>query len=140
MFICIMYITYKKERKPKKVYLLLEDIELIRSFPTPISRDIYFFRHGKRKGVHKSKRGQFGKDYLWKWWRDACQNLGVEGVPLYPGTKHSTVVALGEECTSEEIKKYGAGHATNAAFDRYFQVSAEKKRELFAKARCTKSP
>jgi integrase len=133
----IIEITHNKEMKPKRVYLLEEDVELIKSFPQVIDKNMYFFRHGKRKGVHKSKRVQFGKDYIYTWWRKACQNLGVEGVPLYPGTKHSTVVALGDECTPEEIKKYGTGHSSGKAFDRYFQVSAEKKRALFAKARCT---
>ncbi len=133
----IMQITHNKERKSKKVYLLDEDVEIIKTFPRAIDKNMFFFRHGKRKGVHKSKKGQFGKDYLYTWWRRACQNIGVEGVPLYPGTKHSTVVALGEQCTPEQIKKYGTGHETNKAFDRYFQVSAEKKRELFAMARCT---
>ncbi len=133
----IMEITHNKEKKPKKVYLLDEDIEIIKSFPPVIDKEMYFFRHGKRKGVHKSKRGRFGKDYIYTYWRMACKNLGVEGVPLYPGTKHSTVVALGDDCTPEEIKKYGTGHETNKAFDRYFQVNAEKKRALFRKARCT---
>jgi len=36
----------------------------------------------------------------------------------------------------KRLKKYGTGHATNKAFDRYFQVSADKKRELSAMARC----
>ena len=133
----IIQITHNKEKKPKKVYLLEEDLEIIKSFPEAIDKQMYFFRHGKRKGVAKSKRGRFGKDYLYTYWRMACRNLGVEGVPLYPGTKHSTVVALGEDSTPEEIKKYGTGHETNKAFDRYFQVNAEKRRALFRKARCT---
>ena len=135
----IMQIIHNKEKKFKRVYLIEEDLEIIKSFPVTIDKNMYFFRHGKRRGVHKSKRGRFGKDYIYTWWRRACKNLGVEGVPLYPGTKHSTVVALGndEDCTPEEIKKYGTGHRTNEAFDRYFLVSGEKKRALSRKARCT---
>lgn len=133
----IMRIIRNKEKKPKVVYLLEEDIEIIKSFPPVIDKNMFFFRHGKRKGVAKSKRGYFGKDYIAGYWKQACKNLGVEGVPLYPGTKHSTVVALGETCTPEEIRKHGTEHTNNKAFDKYLQVSAEKKRALFRQARCT---
>jgi hypothetical protein len=131
----IMNIRHNKERKPKMVYLLEEDIDIIKSLPRSFP-ETYFFRHTTgRSGIKAGER--FGPAYLRKWWNRACGNLGVEGVPLYPGTKHSTVIALGESCTPEEIKKYGTGHETNKAFDRYFQVGAEKKRELFAKSRCS---
>jgi hypothetical protein len=40
-------------------------------------------------------------------------------VTLYPGTKHSTVTALGAVLTPEEIKRGGTGHQTSAAFERY---------------------
>ena len=132
----IMYITHNKEKRPKKTYLLDEDIELIKSFPTAIDKEMYFFRHEKRKGVHKNKRGQFGKDYVYTWWRKACKNLNVD-CPLYSGTKHSTVVALGEDYTPEQIRKWGTGHTNNKSFDRYLQVEGEQKRKLFASARCT---
>ena len=131
----IMNVKYNKERKPKMAYLLDDDVELLRSMPRGFP-ELYFFRHGRgRSGIRAGE--QFGPAYLRKWWKKACENLGVEGVPLYPGTKHSTVIALGETCTPEEIKKYGTGHETNKAFDRYFQVGAKKKRELFAKSRCS---
>ena len=51
----------------------------------------------------------------------ACDNLGVKGVDLYGGTKHSTATALGEFLTPEQIKRDGTGSATNKAFERYFQ-------------------
>jgi len=37
---------------------------------------------------------QFGRDYLSLAWSKCCRELGVEGVPLYPGTKHTTVTDL----------------------------------------------
>ena len=133
----IMNVRYNKEQKPKMVYLLDDDVEILKSMPRSFP-DLYFFRHGKgRSGIQAGE--QFGPAYLRKWWKRACENLGVEGVPLYPGTKHSSVIALGETCTPEEIKKYGTGHQTNKAFDRYFQVDAKKKRELFAKSSLHKS-
>ena len=36
---------------------------------------------------------QFGKDYFYKWWKKACTNLGIDGVDLYGGTRHSTATA-----------------------------------------------
>ena len=84
---------------------------------------MYFFRHGKGNG--SAKPGQkFGKDYLYKWWTTACRNLRIEGVDLYGGTRHSTVSALGKVLTPEQIKA-GTMHATNKAFERYFQRAAE---------------
>lgn len=131
----IMRIRYNKERKPKTVYLLDEDIELVRSFPAAVGNP-YFFRHTTGKGGVKAG-SQFGPAYLRKWWQKACEEMGVKGVPLYPGTKHSSIIALGDQFTPEQIKKHGSGHTTNKAFDRYYQVDAAKKRELFAQARCT---
>jgi hypothetical protein len=51
----------------------------------------------------------------------ACKNLGIKGIDLYGGTKHSTATALGEFLTPEQIKRGGTGSATNKAFERYFQ-------------------
>jgi len=134
----IMQITHNKERRPKQVYLLQADIDYLNSLPEYFDKNAYFFRHAKgKRGVHKSKMNQFGHDHILKWWNRACTNLGIEGVALYAGTKHTSVIALGEDYTPDQIKKYGTGHKSNIAFDRYFQVSADKKRELFAKARCT---
>ncbi|MFY9943175.1 MAG: hypothetical protein WAK57_13450, partial [Desulfobacterales bacterium] len=64
---------------------------------------------------------QFGPKYFKKWWDKACENLGIKGVDLYGGTKHSTATALGEFLTPEEIKRGGTGSSTNRAFERYFQ-------------------
>lgn len=63
----IIHITHNKEKRPKKVYLLYEDIEIIKSFPRAIHLDqTYFFRHGKIKGLSEEKGKQFGKDCLYK--------------------------------------------------------------------------
>ncbi len=125
----VVNIRYNKERKPKIVPLLDEDIELVRSLPRGLPH-LYFFRHGKRKGVHVNKRGRFGKDYLYKWWKIACKNLGIEGVDLYGGTRHSSARALREYCSPEQIKK-ATMHHTNAAFERYFQVELEDQRSVY---------
>jgi hypothetical protein len=82
--------------------------------------DMYFFRHmSGRKGIVSG--AQFGPKYFKVWWDRACKNLGVEGVDLYGGTKHTVATALGKYLSPEEIKRGGTGHTTNKAFDRYFQ-------------------
>jgi hypothetical protein len=55
--------------------------------------------HAKRKGVRICRDGRFGRDYLYKWWKEACRNLEVEGVDLYGGTRHSSARGLREFCS-----------------------------------------
>jgi integrase len=118
-----IHIPHPKEgsrKQGKFAYLDAEDIDLIKSFPRSIDPDLYFFRHmATRSGVKVGE--QFGPKYFKKWWDKACDNIGVKGVDLYGGTKHSTATALGEFLTPEEIKRGGTGSATNKAFERYFQ-------------------
>jgi integrase len=118
-----VHIPHPKEGSKKQgkfAYLDSEDIELLKSFPRSINPNLYFFRHvSGRSGVKAGK--QFGPKYFKKWWDKACTNLGIEGVDLYGGTKHSTATALGELLTPEQIKRGGTGSATNKAFERYFQ-------------------
>lgn len=137
-----VYVHHTKERDPAKakmIHLLDEDLEMIKMLPLAIP-SLPFFRHERRKGVgqwHRERTGgRFGKDYLWKWWRDACRNLGIEDVSLYPGTRHTTVVALSDEgYTPEEIMEHGTQHATSKAFHRYFHQKVEKKKAVSKAAR-----
>ena len=136
----IVWIRHTKEGQEKKIYLLQEDIEFFKSCQTALPH-MPFFRHmPKRKGVsrkHYEKNGGiFGKDLCLKWWNQACKNLGIEGVPLYPGTKHSTVTAARDQgMTPEEIRLYLTGHKTNKAFDRYLIVDRQKRLEASRKIR-----
>ena len=110
----------KKADQGKFAFLDEEDIELINNFPKSINPDFFFFRHtAKRSGVKIGEK--FGPKYFKKWWARACENLGIENVDLYGGTKHSTATALGDSLTPEQIKRGGTGSATNKAFERYFQ-------------------
>jgi len=118
-----IHIPHPKEGSSKQgkfAFLDAEDIELISSFPKSINPDLFFFRHSSSKsGIRTGD--QFGPKYFKKWWDKACANLGVKGVDLYGGTKHSTATALGNFLTPEQIKRGGTGSATNRAFERYFQ-------------------
>ncbi|MBW1818237.1 MAG: site-specific integrase [Deltaproteobacteria bacterium] len=127
-------IPHPKEKRPKFVYLLPEDLRLIKSFPRGFP-SLYFFRHPK--GLSGAQAGhRFGNKYLYKWWKRACSNLGIEGVPLYPGTRHSTVRELRKYRTPEEIK-LASMHSTNKAFERYFQVEPDDLRSIYEDTQTT---
>ena len=115
----LITIRHNKERKPKLLAITEEDANLIKQFPTGLPH-LYFFRH--ERGQHAGKR--FGKDLLYKYWKRACANLGIEGVDLYGGTKHSTVRAMREFLRPDEIKQ-STGIVSNKAFERYFQHEFE---------------
>jgi hypothetical protein len=114
-----LYFPHPKEKKFKSVPILPEDRESLRScvlsFPA-----MPFFRH--IKGIKGIAEGQpFGARYFYKWWIRACINLGLKGIDLYGGTRHSSVRALRrgpKPRTPEEIKE-AAMSATNKAFERY---------------------
>jgi integrase len=104
-----------KEKKPKLVPILDEDVELIKSFSKGFP-ELPFFRHVK--GLQSIKDGQpFGKKYFYKWWVKACKELGIKGVDMYGGTRHSSAIALRKYRTPEEIKR-ATMHSTNKAFER----------------------
>jgi len=124
-------IPHPKEKTPKIIYMLDEDLELLQDMPKGLP-ELYFFRHYKGNGNAKPG-SQFGKDYLYKWWKQACKNLGIEGLDLYGGTRHSTATALGRELTPEQIKA-GTLHKTNVAFERYFQSQQADAKMIYQKA------
>lgn len=110
---------YTKEGRDKFVPMLPEDRDLIKSLPRGLPH-LPFFRH--LPGISGCKSGQpFGKRYFYKWWKRACENLGVDGVDLYGGTRHSTITGLRQFLSPEEIK-VGTMHRTNKALDRYLHV------------------
>jgi integrase/RNA polymerase subunit RPABC4/transcription elongation factor Spt4 len=91
-----------KNREGKVIELLPEDVELVRSLPRGFPY-MPFFRHlAAHSGAKPGDR--FHHDLLMRWWARACKEVGVEGVSLYPGTKHSSVTALGKEFTPEQIR------------------------------------
>ncbi len=116
-----------KERDPKYIILLQEHIELIQQIRGMVPRALPstpFFRHlTSRSGV---KTGvQFGPKYFNQWWLKACKNLGIEGVSVYPGVKHSTVTPLGMLLSPEQIQNDVTGHASDA-FKRYYLPDTER--------------
>ncbi len=124
----LLYIPHPKEKRPKFIPLLKDDIDLLREY-VPGMPDLYFFRYTKT--TSKFKAGdRFGQKLIYKWWKRSCNNLGIKGVDLYGGTRHSSAVDLRKVATPEQIKR-ATMHATNKAFERYFQVSPDELRDIY---------
>ena len=124
-------LTRTKTRTYRPVPMLEEDMEIARSFMDPKidTRMLPFFRH--LPGTKGTPAGhKFSKNIFYNWWVKACGNLGIKGLDLYGGTKHTTVTALREHFSPEEIKKAGFIE-TNKAFDRYLRVEGEDFRKVY---------
>ncbi|MFC1819336.1 tyrosine-type recombinase/integrase [Thermodesulfobacteriota bacterium] len=126
-----IYIHHSKTVETKPVPILDEDIVLVRQAGLSFPRS-HFFRHDEGKSGVKLGR-IFGEKYFYKWWKKACDNLGVKDVDLYGGTRHSSVVALREHFSPEQIKQ-GTMHQTNKAFERYFRIGANDVREIYSRS------
>jgi len=111
----------KESSDPKFVKLLDEDVELIRSLPRGFP-EMPFLRHDRGRGG-RVQGSPFGKNLLYQIWKKTCKELGVEGVSLYPGTKHSTASDLARQFPSEPVRKT-TGHARKA-FERYLVLSED---------------
>ena len=120
---------HPEERKPKIVPLLDEDRELLARLPLAFP-EMPFFRHENHAPQDAGKK--FGYNRLYRDWKTACLRLGIEGVDLYGGTKHSTAMGLREVSTFEEVRAM-TGHSTNRAFTRYFQLEGEALKALYAR-------
>ncbi|MBI9074913.1 MAG: hypothetical protein JEZ02_05835 [Desulfatibacillum sp.] len=126
----------KNRGRSKHIPLLQEDIDAIKAMPKGFP-DQHLFRHEESE-FHGAKVGHgFGLRILYKWWKKACANLKIYDVDLYGGCRHSSVTAMGEHATPEDIKK-ATEHSTNTAFSRYFQPDMETKKEIFRLARGVK--
>ncbi len=129
----LLLIPHPKEKRPKIVPLIEEDIALLQQFPQSFPK-LHFFRHEKTCG--RSRAGAtFGEHFLYDWWKRACKNLGIDGVDLYGGTRHSSAIALTSFATPEQIRR-ATMHSTNSAFERYYQVTVDEVRNVYQSTRC----
>jgi integrase len=118
-----------KGGEPVLVFLHDDDVKEIEKLPRGLP-GLPFFRHVG--GIQSVRAGQkFGERYLYKWWKRACAKIGVEDVDLYGGTRHSTLTALGEFLSPEEVKR-GSLHKTNKALERYLQGKARYAKKVSA--------
>lgn len=123
-------IPHPKEKRAKTIPLAGDDIEIVRAIPVTFDRETPFFRHQATLG--KAVAGHaFSTQYLYKAWKRACKRLGIEGVDLYGGTRHSTAHGLREVLSPEQIQAQTM-HSTSKAFRRYFDTGGEDLRKLLA--------
>ena len=120
-----------KENKWKEVPLVYEDVEILKTFPLS-TKAMPFFRHTMAKrGATLNKK--YGVNHFYDIWKQACRNLNIEGIDLYGGTKHSSVTALGQKYSPEEIQERGTGHMSKA-FLRYLETSDDQSMQLYLDA------
>jgi integrase len=111
-----------KTKSETILYLYDDEIEALSAFPKTFPK-MRFFRHTTTVGGVEI--GSPMGDKLWnRAWCRAAKKLGIEGVTLYPGTKHSTASAVANS-EGLEAAKAMTGHKTNAAFLRYIIESRE---------------
>lgn len=102
------------------IYLFDDEVEFLAGLPVEFPR-LRFFRHSTSRGGVKV--GDVMGDKLFnRAWCRAAAKLGIEGVSLYSGTKHSTTSAVGE-AEGRAAAKELTGHRTNSAFERYYRES-----------------
>jgi len=124
----------KGNRRTKIVRLLPQDIGLLSELPRGMP-DMPLFRHDVPcQGINRAG-DRFGEAAFYRAWKRACVRLGVKGVDLYGGTRHSSAVALYKEAgvSPEEIKK-ATGHKSSIAFTRYFKLDIDDVLEIHALA------
>lgn len=129
----LLFIPDPKEKEGKIIPLLPEHVEILKTFPTAVDPEMCFFRHPRDYGATKAGT-HYGPQIFYNAWKKACRDLGIEGLDLYGGTRHSTATALRKFRSPEEVRK-ASMHSTNRAFERYFQLQAEDLRNIYADTR-----
>jgi len=118
---------------PKFVPLLEEDIESVKLLPKGFPKTKFFRRD--RGGGGRSAGSPLGKHVLYDYWIRACNSLGISGVDLYGGCRHSTMQYLRSLGKSKEDVKVLSDHSTNKALDRYLEKNFDEMREGYALTR-----
>lgn len=129
----------KRKNKFKHIRLHEDHVKQWREFQAqyPALPDMPFFRHhGKVRGTSRVNI-VFGENVLYLAWRNACRELNLEGVSLYPGTKHSTATETARHMGSDRAEK--ASGLSNKAFRRYCQVESEDAFDVVTEIRKKKS-
>lgn len=130
--------TAKKIKAPKIVPLLDYDVDFLRQLPRSIDRDAPLFRHDYAYNSNLKPNTPFGGKILYRYWKRACENLGIENVDLYGGTRHSTMQFYRQNMSTEDVMRLSA-HTTSKAGLRYIQIQEEELRKGFAMAGGTPS-
>lgn len=119
--------------KPKEVKLLDSDRSLFEELPQGNSDDYLFRYDTERTSVQKDAR--FGKRSVYRAWKRACKELGIVGVDLYGGTRHSSAISLYKDAgLSPEQVRRATGTRTSRAFMRYLPLDLEDVAEIHSLA------
>ena len=113
-----------KQKHYKRKKLLKEDWDMVKE--DKLFGNDYFFRY--KNGV------QYGKDFLYERIRKVLKELSFYGVKAYTVIRHSTITALSEFYTPEEIQKLFSLHLSNSIWH-YLKYDDNKKQEIYARAR-----
>lgn len=129
--ICIRE-TKEDRGEEGKFGLLAEDdiVTELGKHVCPSSPELRFFRHNSGRGGVKVD-SPFGDKYLKTWWDKACENLGIQGVDLYGGTRHTTIMALIIAGYSpEEVQRGGAETKSQEAMLHYMPHHPTEKTKI----------
>lgn len=111
-----------KEKKPKLVPLLDEDMELAEIFKGGFP-DHLFFRWEDDSPMHEH--------LFYDWWVKARNNLKIGKVGLYGGTRSTGATAAAKIHGRKKVQEYGTKHGTDKAFDRYCRAEALPSQEIY---------
>ncbi|SPF38536.1 conserved hypothetical protein [Syntrophobacter sp. SbD1] len=131
---------HKTDRQTSKIKcfpLNRDDLELVKSLSRGFPKMPFFRRD--RGGGGKSAGTPFGKHILYDYWKQACKNVGIEGIDLYGGTRHSSATDLRRKGLTPEAIQNLTGHDTSQAFRRYYQVDLDELREGYELVRQAKT-
>ena len=122
----------QRRRRPKVIRLRLlgYHVDEFRRMKAmyPAGPATLFFRHPPGiRGVQADD--PFGKGFLYKKFKRACRDIGIDDLDMYGGTRHTTITAIGRAAGKTAARKH-SGHDTDAAFDRYCQIDDESDAEM----------
>ena len=113
----------KESHDPKIIKLIDRHLVMLR---------VYLKGEPERYLLSFENGHQFGRDYLYLAWQKACSNLGIEGVSLYPGTKHTTATYLAKKYPYKLVKE--AAGVNSAAMERYINFQETDVLPLYEEA------
>ena len=70
----------------------------------------------------------WGQNVFRRTWERVCKRLGIEGVALYPGARHSSATQATDRGVDSRIIKDMLGHTTFKMTDRYAKIKNDRLR------------
>jgi len=101
-------------------------LSLLKSLPTPINKDQFLFLNHRNKTYNNSE--------LLRIWKNACTEVGVEGVHLQAGSRHSLASQAAVRGTSIHKVSAVLGHTDIKTTQRYAHLDTTSLREVVIKS------